>query len=241
MRRTIPSPSESDFSVGDVVLAYYWSFLYVVQVLEAHMGKSGGTGIGERGVRVKKYTIDFQVWRKSWSETISRDVLFQQNDTNLQMAHDLFNGARKRQLVFQPTFSVTIEGTEELNEKKQLPSSSPTTAMIQIPQAIQWQLVNDWEMITKDRKLVKPPKSPNVEMMLYKWIAGRMSVNTAMKEVTAALLTYFNMALPKMLLYSFKRRQYRDYFATDGEEGKGKGGAGGGGGGGGGWGGDAGA
>lgn len=194
-------PCDTDFRVDDVVLAFHGGLLYEARVLNVEQ---------ERGNRAHAYTVHFQGWRKSWDERVLASMIYEHNDDNLRVAHRLLHGAKMRQQAAQPT---DTEKETKQSVEKALPASSPPTAMFQIPPALQRQLVDDWEFITKENRLVPLPRETNVQQILQKWVMGkRQSSDKATREVSEGLQYYFDASLPKLLLYRFERQQYIEMF-----------------------------
>lgn len=197
-----PLPSDTEFSVGNVVLAFHGSLLYEATVLSVE---------SEPGKPATAYTVHFQGWKKSWDEIVSSDRVFQHNDINLRIAHRLLNGAKMRQQALQPA---STEKEEPMKDTS-VPPPTPANALFQIPPPLQRQAVDDWEMVTKEEKLVPVPREVSVQDVLHKWInSRRQSTDKAAREVAEGLQTFFDACLPKMLLYRIERKQYNDLFQT---------------------------
>lgn len=203
-----PIPAPHDFSVGDIVLAFHGNLLYEARVLSIER---------EGDARAHAYTVHFQGWKKSWDERVSTKFVFQHNDDNLRIAHRLLNGAKMRQQALQPAGCEKgvkddkEQEDEQEQHEKSFPQSSPASSLFQIAPALQRQLVDDWEFVTKERRLVPLPRELTVQDLLLKWVAGRrQSSDKATREVAEALQTYFDAALPRLLLYRFERQQYDD-------------------------------
>lgn len=85
---------------------------------------------------------------------------------------------------------------------------------IQIPSTLKKQLVDDWEFVTQQNKLVKLPRSPNVDGILAKYLEYRTKKDGTMAdsigEILKGLRSYFDKALPVILLYKKERQQYHD-------------------------------
>jgi len=90
---------------------------------------------------------------------------------------------------------------------------------IQIPSTLKKQLVDDWEFITQQDKLVKLPRSPNVDSILTKYLEYRSkkdgSVTDSVGEILNGLRCYFDKALAVILLYKKERQQYHDAVADN--------------------------
>ncbi|KAL6512863.1 hypothetical protein OROHE_019653 [Orobanche hederae] len=87
---------------------------------------------------------------------------------------------------------------------------------IQISANLKKHLVNDWEQITHQNKLLKLPRSPTVDDILTKYLEfrskkdGIMGMADAVGEILNGVRCYFDKALPTILLYKKERQQYRE-------------------------------
>ncbi|RDX61873.1 Protein MRG2, partial [Mucuna pruriens] len=85
---------------------------------------------------------------------------------------------------------------------------------IQIPPTLKKQLVDDCEFITHLGKLVKLPRTPNVNDILKNYLHYRLkkcdSMADSVEEIMKGLCCYFDKALPVMLLYKNERQQYQE-------------------------------
>lgn len=197
-----PIPSDKDFSVDIIVLAFHGTLLYEARVLEVER---------EPGERATAYLVNFQGWRKSWEEKVPHDRVFPHNDENLRIAHRLLDGARMRQQALQPA----VSEKEEETKGAEVPPSTPANALFQIPPALQRQAVDDFEFVTKEQRLVPIPRDLTVQDLLHKWVNNRrQSTDKATREVAEGLQTFFDACLPRLLLYRFERQQYNTFFNT---------------------------
>ncbi|XP_040573337.1 mortality factor 4-like protein 1 [Lepeophtheirus salmonis] len=97
---------------------------------------------------------------------------------------------------------------------------------IKIPDELKPYLVDDWDYLTRQRKLVILPCRITVETMLQDYIksksgtskvASKMNRESAILEVTAGLKEYFNVMLGSQLLYKFEREQHADILKEHGD------------------------
>ncbi|KAM7520429.1 hypothetical protein LguiB_019391 [Lonicera macranthoides] len=90
---------------------------------------------------------------------------------------------------------------------------------IQVPSTLKKQLVDDWDFITQQDKLVKLPRSPNVDDIFKKYLDYRSKkegmLNDAIGEILNGLRCYFEKALPVILLYKKERQQYNEAVADN--------------------------
>lgn len=87
---------------------------------------------------------------------------------------------------------------------------------LEIPDILKARLVDDWEWITKDQRLVPLPRKPSVSQILLDY---RMSVPSkrpgsaeaeTFEELMSGLQIYFDKCLGTILLYRFERQQYAE-------------------------------
>ncbi|WVZ24167.1 hypothetical protein V8G54_002711 [Vigna mungo] len=85
---------------------------------------------------------------------------------------------------------------------------------IQIPATLKKQLVDDWDSVTQQDKLVKLPRSPTVDEILTKYLEYKSKKDgmapDSIGEILKGIRCYFDKALPMMLLYKKERKQYND-------------------------------
>lgn len=88
-----------------------------------------------------------------------------------------------------------------------------------IPEPLKSILVDDWEKVTKEHRLVPLPSQKPVTKFLNDYYHHE-SINRRpgspdadiLEEVIAGLKEYFNKALGRLLLYRFERQQYYTLF-----------------------------
>ncbi|KAJ0024595.1 hypothetical protein Pint_08713 [Pistacia integerrima] len=89
---------------------------------------------------------------------------------------------------------------------------------LQIPPTLQKQLVDDCGSITHLGKLVKLPCTPTVDDILEKYRHYRLEkdglIADSTREMIKGLHSFFDKALPIMLLYKSERQQYEDTMAV---------------------------
>ncbi|KAL0461820.1 UNVERIFIED_CONTAM: protein MRG1 [Sesamum latifolium] len=158
----------------------------------------------------------------SWDEWVGMDRLMKHTEENIQkqQALDKKAGVDKntksgRSAQTKPKGSAVAKG-----KKRKADSGiedNPATEKlikIQIPPNLKKQLVDDWEFITQQNKLVKLPRSPSVDEILTKYLEYRSKkdgmMTDAVGEILNGLRSYFDKALPTILLYKKERQQYRE-------------------------------
>lgn len=89
--------------------------------------------------------------------------------------------------------------------------ATPIIMELSLPDALKLKLVEDWEFITREKKLVSLPREPNVQTLLEKFCASRArrpSQGPLYQEVADGLQLYFDKALGSILLYKFEKKQH---------------------------------
>ncbi|KAF4377594.1 hypothetical protein G4B88_006874 [Cannabis sativa] len=107
--------------------------------------------------------------------------------------------------------------TESVAEKEG--ASSEKSVKIQIPSTLRKQLVDDWDFVNQQDKLVKLPRSPTVDEILSKYLDYRSkkenTTSDSLAEILKGIRCYFDKALPVMLLYKKERKQFQDVVLDD--------------------------
>ena len=90
------------------------------------------------------------------------------------------------------------------------PTDSVPRVVFNFPGILSDFLIDDWEYVTKQHKLVQLPREPTVAGILNAWIATEKNEAEipARMEIARGLMDIFNASLGCMLLYRFEREQY---------------------------------
>ncbi|KAI4330771.1 hypothetical protein MLD38_029024 [Melastoma candidum] len=228
-----PSASDSKvlFSEGEKVLAYHGPRIYEAKVQKAEIRKDE-----------RKYFVHYLGWNKNWDEWVGADRLLKYNDENMTKQRALEKkkqgkeknpksgrAAQNKPKVSSDTKtdkedlkSIAAKGkrrrSEPGNELKDT-TSEEKLVKIQIPAALRKQLVDDWELVNQQDKLVKLPRSPTVDDILTKYLEYRSKKDSMMMdsigEILKGLRCYFDKALPVILLYKKEREQYNEVVTDD--------------------------
>ncbi|BFG35887.1 hypothetical protein CerSpe_221610 [Prunus speciosa] len=224
-----PPSNSSLYSEGEKILAYHGPRIYEAKVQKA-----------ERRKNEWRYFVHYLGWNKNWDEWVGGDRLLKNTEDNImkQQALDKKQGVDKntksgRSAQTKPKSSSDAKAEKEDHKnnvtkgkkrKNDLGAEKDTVSLeklvkIQIPPTLRKQLVDDWEFISQQDKLVKLPRSPTVDDILQKYLDYRAKkdgkVTDPVGEVLKGIRCYFDKALPVMLLYKKERKQYQETVVGD--------------------------
>ncbi|KAK3866275.1 hypothetical protein Pcinc_028181 [Petrolisthes cinctipes] len=135
-------------------------------------------------------------------------------------------GPGKRSAASTPTTPAsTKEESDSRKKRSRLDATVDTedqfmTAVevrVKLPDELKPALVDDWDLINRQRKLAVIPAHHTVDTILAEYIRAKTSTKSntpnkesAVQEVVAGLREYFNVMLGTQLLYKFERPQYAE-------------------------------
>lgn len=103
----------------------------------------------------------------------------------------------------------TVESEEQFLNKVEI--------KVKLPEDMKIWLVDDWDVVTRQRKLVNLPVKVNVDEILENYVNYKKSVKStnankesATGEFVNGVREYFNVMLGTGLLYTFERPQYAE-------------------------------
>lgn len=217
-----PPASESGlFSEGEKVLAFHGPRIYEAKIQKAELRKKDW-----------RYFVHYLGWNKNWDEWVGMDRLMKFTEENVlkQQALDKKQGAEKSTKSGRSTHTKPKSSTDAKGDKEDLKSNAAKRkkqksdsgiednasveklVKIQIPSTLKKQLVDDWEFVTQQNKLIKLPRTPTVDDILTKYLEYRTKkdgmIADSIGEILKGLRCYFDKALPVILLYKKERQQY---------------------------------
>ncbi|KAK2657552.1 hypothetical protein Ddye_010604 [Dipteronia dyeriana] len=222
--RDSPPSNSSIFSESERVLAYHGPRIYEAKVQKAELRK-----------KEWRYYVHYLGWSKNWDEWVGAERLMKHTEENVmkQKALEKKLGVDKSSKSGRSAQTKQKSSTDAKVDKEDLKSnaakgkkrksdsgvekdtlSAEKFVKIQIPATLKKQLVDDWEFINQQDKLVKLPRSPTVDEILSKYLQYRSKKDGMMSdsigEILKGIRCYFDKALPVTLLYKKERQQYLD-------------------------------
>lgn len=212
-------PASDKFIDGEKVLCYHGPLLYEAKVNRVQMKD-----------KVQQYWIHYNGWSKSWDEWVPESRVLKINDATLQKQKDLQQQyphaerqkktASKRKADKRKDFEPPLRKRRTRQEVSECSTrdSSPQHQDINIeyPDNIKKRLVDDWDLITRQKQLVRLPKKLTVCELLEKYQLHLKTTSPdelksgQVVEVCSGLIDYFDVMLGTQLLYKFERPQYSD-------------------------------
>ncbi|KAE9584535.1 hypothetical protein Lal_00021748 [Lupinus albus] len=140
-----------------------------------------------------KYHVHYIGWNTKWNEWVNEDQLLKHTQENLMK--------RKNDVEIEKN-SVSIIKKNSIN--------------IQIPAMLSKQLIDDWNFVTQQDKLVTLPRSPTIDEILTKYLQFKSkkknsnNVSDSIEEFMIWVRRNFDRAMPMMLLYTKEQKQYSE-------------------------------
>ncbi|XP_045130016.1 mortality factor 4-like protein 1 [Portunus trituberculatus] len=136
------------------------------------------------------------------------------------------SGPGKRSAASTPTTPASARDEADTRKKRSRMDNTVDTeeqfmtaveVRVKLPDELKPALVDDWDLINRQRKLPIVPARVTVDTILADYIRAKTSnknntpnKESAVQEVVAGLREYFNVMLGTQLLYKFERPQYAE-------------------------------
>ncbi|KAI8809579.1 MRG-domain-containing protein [Cladochytrium replicatum] len=204
------------FEENERVLCFHGPLLYEAKVQKAEYF----TNKEDPNENGPHYFVHYKGWKQTWDEWVPESRVLKFSDENLKRQSELKDSmSTKKQRTKEKVAhdSGTDRGRKrqrEMAEKEEEFLKRPEIKL-SLPEGLKILLVDDWENVTKNQKLVGLPREPNVDTILDRYLdnmkkkgSRESRADDILNEVVEGLKLYFNRALGNTLLYRFERTQY---------------------------------
>ena len=215
-------PQKLKFADGERVLCYHGPLMYEAKCLKGAMKE-----------KMPRYFIHYNGWNKNWDEWVPESRVLKYCEANLQKQKEL----REQNLKSKKARKKIEKGGDVLDKSHKRDGSSDSQSRrkrsrlnnsenddsflprmdirIAIPQELQHWLVDDWDLITRQKQLVPLPRKKTVHHILQDYVQSVVHNPNGVRpgvaaEMTQGIKEYFNVMLGTQLLYKFERPQYGD-------------------------------
>jgi len=169
------------------------------------------------------YFIHYMGWNTRWDKWVSEDILMKDGEEANEMQRKLKQEAKnkgqklndKRKEELKPKAENREKKKAKINPKDDTEDDSELPQIkLPMPFTLKKQLVDDWEFITQQPKMLVPiPRNPTAASVMEQFIEwkqkrGNLPQLQRFQELIEGLRVYFNKALPLILLYRQEREQY---------------------------------
>ncbi|RDD39612.1 Mortality factor 4-like protein 1 [Trichoplax sp. H2] len=222
------------FADSERVLCYHGPLLYESKCIKFEIDDNNGK---------MKYLIHYNGWNKNWDEWVPEDRVLKYNDENLQLQKDLKlrypnvrrtrkkmgekeKGASTPSAIDKATSRVEPTRRKRGRNEQSIESEDGVTAKgeikIKLPEEMKRWLIDDYDFINRQKRLIKLPRKFAVDDILDSYIKEKRgspaAVSGLAREITLGLRTYFNSMLGSQLLYKFERPQYAEILKTNSKD-----------------------
>lgn len=213
---------------GDAVFAFHGPLIYEAKVMMVHRINSNLVETLTDKEPVSKYSklknlmdietyyLHYQGWNTKWDEWVGIERILEYNEENIFKKKELEQLTRKKRVTITgPKPTSSLSSTTSISTKKIVKKKKIPTIHLNFQSNLKYILVDDWQFITRDRKLIHLPVSKPVTIILQDYKKFKLSNNNLslaeiklVDEVLDGLLIYFDKSLNLILLYKYENLQY---------------------------------
>lgn len=231
------------------VLAYHGPLIYEAKVIKIHEknktfiedaeGKHEpieGSNLPEDYYSLNAYFVHYRGWKAKWDEWVGPDRILEYNEANVKIQKELKDQLRKPKAKPKVKTEGTgatpgakkrgtpVSSTAVANKKKKTDANRTYEVSIVVKPELKYILVDDWEYVTKERKIIGVPSAHPVSVIINDYLHYMKNQGTSgesldvINEILQGLELYFNRSLSLILLYKFERLQYLDLLKEHGDD-----------------------
>jgi mortality factor 4-like protein 1 len=175
------------------------------------------------------YKIHYLGWNKKWDTWLSAANLIKNDAAGQKIQEEAARElqerreravkaarSRKQKISNRKRKLDTMNEVDEGGEREDFDVELP----IQMALGLKKLLVEDWEKVVQDQKLIRLPRSVTVTNILDLFVEAKKKKSSTGSasvhlEVAAGLREYFDRTLGKLLLYRIERVQYNELVASN--------------------------
>jgi len=196
------------YQIGDVVLSFHGPLLYEAKVLKHE--------IRSFDEEQHWYEVHYQGWASRWDEWLDEDLLLPDNQTNRKRQSRMLKDHEDSKVEREKRRQTVSSRSGGSKSKKAKLESGESEGELLHALELKKSLVEDWERVARQRKLLQLPPKVTVAGMLDDFLLQQLKKATpdrSQEKVWAELMdglrANFDQALPQILLYRFERSQYK--------------------------------
>lgn len=220
-----------DLHANSKVLAYHGPLIYEAKVMKCHLAGSKyvesvdeevqlleEVNLPPKTLDVDMYLLHYKGWKNKWDEWVAKDRIMEVNEHNIQLMKQLrlqkFESRKAKESKVAkvakksngPPRTTIKEDAIKLKTKK-------GDVILPMPDRLKYLLVDDWEFVTKDHKVLSIPSKRPVRVILQdylQYIKNRKTPEelSISREVVSGLMIYFDKSVKLIFLYKYERLQY---------------------------------
>ncbi|CAI8609320.1 unnamed protein product [Vicia faba] len=203
-----PPSDSSTYSEGEKVLAYHGPRIYEAKVQKAEIRKNEW-----------RYFVHYLGWNKNWDEWVGESRLMKHTEANVVKQHalDKKQGVDKNVRSGRSTQGKAKSSTDAKVDKEDIRNNVSKGKKrkndsgiegsgnveklfkIQIPASLKKQLVDDWDFVNQQDKLVKLPRSPTVDEILTKYLEYKSKKDSMAADSTGEVLKVVDSVSPSTI------------------------------------------
>lgn len=230
------------------VLAYHGPLIYEAKVMKVHEKNKyyvenlegrqeplSETDFPMDLLKDDAYLLHYKGWKLKWDEWVGNTRVMEYNDHNLKVKKEVYAKFReqfKKPTTPQPQTNGSSTKTEGKGGSKRKsaakqeikPKRKKLDIILPMPDKLKYLLVDDWEFVTKDRKIISLPVEKPISVILKEYAEYKAANDTlpedlnVSNEIQTGILAYFNQAVRLILLYKYERLQYGNLIKENGSD-----------------------